>query len=950
MKQAGFVGVWFTLLLTFALINPRLPEDFQVFPDLKFLLPASLRDLVNITLNRSEPTESSSEKNPSESSKSDSSIIAREKALKHFIQSLKQLQSGNRDTVRILHYGDSLLWGDTISHSARYLFQNEYGDGGIGLVNGIDVPSSKLKGHNNKTRAGFIYKQIPFEVFHLPDLPDLGFRGASIKPRSVESKLIHSIPADSPHKNEWKQVRLITWKPDTELQTNATASLNDYRFSSEYSENSSVESIDGCNHYQYDLKTGLKDLEIQVASDFAKQSYIDAIVLETSAGITYSPIIRMGIHQAWFLGINKNRFACNLKAYQPDLIIWQFGVNESASLSSNYKGFTIEKYREQIDKIYKRIDETKAQSSVLIVGPFERLQNSRNGLVEHSAQANVIKIQKEFAEKYGFAYFDTYEYLGGPGQMKRMVEYGLAMNDYTHVTVQGGAKIAEGLFSEIQRIAGNPSVINQKPITEETNEDTADNFSIGKDNLMQFNSTAYIYFLLVMVILAASFARWPNIRLVLFITASVVFYGSWKLWPVSLLLFSTVLDFFCGKGIQESKLQGKKGNFFLILSLLGNLGMLFAFKYLDFVISLIAKIPGIPDEMAMAEPVGLLLPAGISFYTFQTLSYTIDIYRGKLQPEQNFLKFALFVSFFPQLVAGPIVRAKDFIGNLKEKTLQHFQVNNKLFQSGVFLIGCGMLKKVSADWLAFYSVDPVYENPSMYTSFEILVSWYAYTLQIYFDFSGYTDIAIGSARLLGYELTLNFDRPYQSASIGEFWRRWHISLGSWLRDYLYIGLGGSRANVYRNLLITMAIAGIWHGAGIQFLIWGVYHGVLLVVERLLNWEERFEKLRPVKQFLNFHLVLLGWIVFRTQDMDTVESMFSVLIRFDFRLINVPWWVLIFMAGAYFWHFSPVQLREKIRAVYLHSPFVLQATAAFVLTVVIFQLNLQEVRPFIYFQF
>lgn len=947
MRQTGFVGAYLALLVSFAFLNPHLPGDFRIFPELKMLLPASVRPAFtewknSLTGDSAAEVPTEEKTGPEKDFESGrESYIERPQSLRHFLNSLSELKSGNRSHVRILHYGDSLLWGDTISHSARYLFQQEYGDGGIGLVNVIDVPSSKLKGHTNSTRRGFRYNQIPFEVFHMPALPELGFRGASAKPRSTAAEITHSIPGDSRHTSPWKTARIITYNRSAGFEPDK----NDYDLNHPVADTAVIKDLN-CSHYEYRFREPGKDVTIRINSQNAVSSYIDGLVLESETGLTYSPVIRMGIHQAWFSGIEEKRFACNLGAYGPDLIIWQFGVNESASLSSNYKGFTKEKYRKQLDDFYAMIDRTRAGASVLIFGPFERLQNSRNGLTEHKAQATVIQVQRELAEKYRFAYFDTYSYLGGPGQMKRMVESGLAMNDYTHVTVQGGEKLAEGLFSEVQKLAGNPDSVRAVP---EQDPESEQDFSLGEDNLMQFNSTAYIYFLLLVILIASAFSKYPNARLILFLAASVFFYGSWKLWPVLLLVFSTVLDYFCGHGIVKSQSKGGRGRRYLVMSLAGNLGMLFAFKYLDFVISLIVQIPGIPDNLASTEPVGLLLPAGISFYTFQTLSYTIDIYRGNLKPESSILRFALFVSFFPQLVAGPIVRAKEFLTNLTDK-IRHFHTDRKVFDSAVFLITCGMLKKVSADWLAFYSVDPVYDNPTMFTSVEIITAWYAYALQIYFDFSGYTDIAIGSANLLGFNLTLNFNRPYQSSSIGEFWRRWHISLGSWLRDYLYISLGGNRGHVYRNLLLTMAIAGVWHGAGIQFVVWGIYHGILLAAERLTGWEERFENLRPLKQFLNFHLVLAGWVVFRTQDLQTVEQMFQVVSRFDLRLINTPWWVLLFMAAAFIWHFTPVSLREKLDAVYSKQKLLIQALGIFVATVIIYQLTIQEVRPFIYFQF
>jgi D-alanyl-lipoteichoic acid acyltransferase DltB (MBOAT superfamily) len=322
-------------------------------------------------------------------------------------------------------------------------------------------------------------------------------------------------------------------------------------------------------------------------------------------------------------------------------------------------------------------------------------------------------------------------------------------------------------------------------------------------------------------------------RLVVLFLVSCIFYHAWAAsmdgaykYLLALLLGTIVLDYYLALWIADAKRAGTK-RLLLIASLVANLGILFVFKYADFFRLDVAN----PLFGTSFEPLALILPAGISFHTFQSLSYTLDVYRGELVPTRSVLQFATFVLFFPQLVAGPIVRAKELLPQLG--ALPPFDRDRAA--DGLFRIMVGLFKKIAiADFLAVALVDRVFENPGHFSSVEVLVGVYAYALQIYLDFSAYSDIAIGSAQLLGFELPENFRTPYRSANLQEFWRRWHISLSSWLRDYLYIALGGSRGSsvaTYRNLIATMLLGGLWHGASWTFIVWGALHGLGLAATR-----------------------------------------------------------------------------------------------------------------------
>lgn len=364
-------------------------------------------------------------------------------------------------------------------------------------------------------------------------------------------------------------------------------------------------------------------------------------------------------------------------------------------------------------------------------------------------------------------------------------------------------------------------------------------------------------------------------RWALLLVASYYFYMSWKPEYAILIMASTVIDYFTGLGIGTSK--SKKTKLALLLvSLSTNLGLLFTFKYFNFFIDSLNALSALMPQGPTFSNVDLILPVGISFYTFQTLSYTIDIYKGGQDPERNFGKFALFVSFFPQLVAGPIERSINLLPQFDRKV----SFNYEQVVSGLQLMLWGLFKKmVLADRLALI-VNEVYGNHENYAGFQLILGTVFFAFQIYCDFSGYSDIAIGTARALGFDLMINFRIPYFSKNIREFWGRWHISLSTWFRDYVYIPLGGNRASEPRwffNLFITFLISGLWHGANWTFVIWGALHGFYLVAaivrDKLLarfnlswlkfNSDNVFGRMANVG--FTFALVCLGWVFFRAEN-------------------------------------------------------------------------------------
>lgn len=439
----------------------------------------------------------------------------------------------------------------------------------------------------------------------------------------------------------------------------------------------------------------------------------------------------------------------------------------------------------------------------------------------------------------------------------------------------------------------------------------------------------------------------------LYVTAfSLFFYYKSSGLYFLLLVFSTIVEYNFARWIADSPSPARR-KLLLTLSLVVNLGMLFYFKYTNFFLSGFQALTGQPVPV-----LHVLLPVGISFYTFQTLSYTLDVYRNQIKPLRNIWDFAFFVSFFPQLVAGPIVRASDFIPQIPKKPF----ISRADMGRAVLLIAAGLFKKaVISDYISLNYVERIFDMPTRYSGIENLLGVYGYALQIYCDFSGYSDIAIGIALLLGYKLPPNFLSPYQSTSITEFWRRWHISLSSWLRDYLYIPLGGNRKGVFRqylNLFLTMLLGGLWHGASLTFVLWGALHGAALAVDKL--FKQLFKPgdgwlIKLLGWVITFHFVCFCWIFFRAGTFE-VASQVIHQITHNLRPDLLPQVLASFrpvftlVALGYLLHALPDGFTFRLEGFMGRRSVVTQAALITVIIWLVIQVKSAEIQPFIYFQF
>jgi D-alanyl-lipoteichoic acid acyltransferase DltB (MBOAT superfamily) len=491
---------------------------------------------------------------------------------------------------------------------------------------------------------------------------------------------------------------------------------------------------------------------------------------------------------------------------------------------------------------------------------------------------------------------------------------------------------------------------------------------------MLFASPLYGVFLLVTFVTFWALRKRPFARPLFLMLASYFFYSvgtydaareqdvplgplGWTALCVAIIFLGSTLDFWVGKrlGRTENPTARKA---LLLASILYYLGVLSIFKYFNFAVGSFVTVASWIGVKLSPVHLQLVLPFGISFFTFETMSYTIDVYRREIPPADRYLDYLLFVCFFPHLVAGPIVRPKSMLPQLAAEPF----ASEETKAEGLFLIATGLMKKIIiGDTLGLNLVSRVFDNPERYTSLEVLFGVYAYAIKIYADFSGYSDVAIGSAKLFGYELPKNFDAPYTSADLQEFWRRWHISLSTWLRDYLYITLGGNRGSTwktYRNLLLTMVLGGLWHGASWNFVIWGALHGGALAVNRA--WQRRsgapktagpaFGPRHALAVFATFHFVCFAWVFFRAPTFAHATLLLSRFGRLSASAPNLTPRILGVLALGFVTHFIPDRLYARLRDGFVRSPALVQGVALAGCAYALHFAAAAKVEPFIYGQF
>lgn len=895
-----------------------------------------------------------------------------------------------RGQLRIIYYGDSQLEGDRITDELRSQLRTIRGGTGPGLLS----PTMLVQ----YTRTAFVrsssnWKRYTYLSYRSGEIarPELGPMMSISRFTSPDDslegekrawiKIAPSIYSDS-LAAIYDRVRLFYGSMNDSLFVKVSAAR------AILSEDT-LFPVEGIAEYSVPISS-----RGEITIDLAGRSGPDifGFSIESDSGIIVDNIPGRGSAGLEFSLIEPRSLMQLYNMLDPDLLILHYGLNVVLNQSSSYQYYENALFR-QLVQLQKMLPGT----ALLVVGVTD-MAKEENGEIHSFENLPLIRdAQRNAALRAGALFWDSRQAMGGEDAIVEWKENDppLASDDYTHLSYEGGGKLARELVKGIVavRTAVEPlpadtiamTAVADTILTDLVTEDIISETNLNRggeiwrmasryDSSQPYIFTSMRFWLFLMVLLVGYsllFSK-PVLRnSYLFLFSLFFYFKSGGLFFV-LLVVSTLTDYFAGLLIFAVRGKGWK-RLFLLFSLLVNLGMLGYFKYAGFITGVIndlfnTSIP-VNDWLALFsnrqfgssfDISTIILPVGISFFTFQTISYTMDVYRGRVEPVRNILDFGFYVSFFPQLVAGPIVRASEFIPQLSAK----FSLTSREWSHALFLIISGLVKKVViSDYISVNLIDRVFANPEMFSGFENLVSVYGYGLQIYCDFSGYTDIAIGVALMLGYRLPVNFNSPYKADSITDFWRRWHISLSRWLKDYLYISLGGNRKGRFRtniNLMVTMLLGGLWHGAAWRFVIWGGLHGFGLVIHKgwstlLRGRGERSRLWKIVAVFITFNFVSFCWIFFRAGDMQVVKSLLHQVIWSFFpgtwtAVMKAYSQVLIILVTGYILHFLPAGIKESYRGLFIRLPLIVKMVVVYILAIAIFNVQSADLQPFIYFRF
>ena len=813
--------------------------------------------------------------------------------------------------VRIIFYGDSQLEGDRITSRLRKLMRVNGGGSGPGMISPV-MPvlytrSFVVKPSSNWTRYTLLdYKKgiLPHNSLG-PMLSVSRFTKVGDSPVSVSkaSVRISAVPGADDAVSRYDRLRILYGNSSDTTHVSIYAGNEPVAFTV-------FEKGTGPFEYSTPLSS-ISDLTVEFSGKVSPDIY--ALSLESDTGIVIDNIPVRGSAGLEFVMTDGKAFSETLRKLDPDLIVMQYGLNVVKNVRSEYNY-----YEEGLVRQIEYLRKTSGGVPVVLMSLTDMAQKKGDTLTTYRNIPAIRDAQRRAAERTGTVFWDAWETMGGEGSIVKWHDHvpALASKDYTHLSNAGADTIASRIYSALF-IPKTALPADEATTTAEAADTEAEDRDItssaatvpvadvkkteqsGILSRLKYNPQQsfifttpvfWIFFLVVMAGFVLLRKRRQMCHTWLLLVSVYFYYKAGGLFFVLLLTTSTVTYF---TAIFTGRAAGKgMKRFWLTSNIVVLLGLLSYFKYAGFFTESINSILGTSFRTydifsAMSNSLfgtafdvsQIVLPVGISFFTFQALSYSIDVYRGRIAPVNSFIDFSFYLTFFPQLVAGPIVRASEFIPQMKGD----YTVTKNEFGHGVFLILQGLIKKmVISDFISAGFVDRVFDMPAMYSGFENLMAVYGYGLQIYCDFSGYTDIAIGAALLLGFKLPLNFNSPYKASNISDFWKRWHISLSRWLKDYLYIPLGGSRKGRIRtgiNLMITMVLGGLWHGAALRFVLWGGLHGGALIINKI--WQRIFSgakrqtlAARLAGIFVTFNFVTFAWILFRAESMDNATLMLS----------------------------------------------------------------------------
>ena len=906
--------------------------------------------------------------------------------LQGFLDSLRF----SKRQVRIIYYGDSQIEGDRITSYLRQTLRKGHGGTGPGLflplMPVMYTKSVWIRSSSNWERYNYIsYKSG--EISHRnfgPFMTICRYLPEGKKASAPQKAFVRIRPSNVADSASSVYDILRVFYSNTEDVVNVVVKAGDNVVFED-----TLKRGNGFNEITCPLNRA-KDILIGFEGKVSPDIY--GISIESKTGLIIDNIPQRGSAGLEFTMVNEGNLAEAYKKLAPDLFILQYGLNIVKNVRDNYSY-----YQKGLGKQVSLIKKISPSTPILIVGLTDMAVNDGDSIKSYRNIPAIIDAQKQAAERAGVAFWDSYRAMGGESSIIKWAgkKPPLSQKDYVHFTYPGADTLSkmldDALFSSRTVDTNRLKYVSSKPATITTAQtlSVTKPMTVSKENSLVrsvistlfkydpgrpliFSTPAFwLFFLVVLAGYSLIYRKLFLRNAYLFLVSLFFYYKSGGLF-LFLLIFITLVDFTCGFLIYRSRTKLLR-RLFLLLSISSNMGILAYFKYTDFFVSTINDLFGtnyqVCDFLAAFSNSHLgtsfnisniILPIGISFFTFQSLSYTFDVYKRKMEPVKNIIDFGFYISFFPHLVAGPIVRASVFIPQLYQK----FRLSRHEFSHALFMISKGLIKKiVISNFIALNLVDRVFDAPSIYSGFENLLAVYGYGLQIYCDFSGYTDIAIGVALILGFRLPVNFNSPYKAKNITDFWKRWHISLSQWLRDYLYISLGGNRKGkirTYVNLMITMLLGGLWHGASLKYIIWGGLHGIGLVINKLWNliFKSHFRVKwsgRAFSGFLTFHFVSFCWIFFRASDIDSVKLMLKQI--FDnfspgSYLTVLPAYssALLLVAAGYIIHFLPEKTKESYRGLFIKIPLLAQLAVIMLVAILLFQMRTTEVMPFIYFRF
>jgi alginate O-acetyltransferase complex protein AlgI len=945
------------------------------------------------------------------------------------LQGLLDSLDYSKGQVRIMYYGDSQIEGDRFTSYLRHALQKRFTGSGPGLflplMPVMYTKSVVIKASSNWRKYNYLsyknkeisHKELgPFMAIcrYLPEgevLSEPVNAFVNIKPSSF---------ADS-SSSEYDILRLFYCSREGFVKFSVKADRK-YIFTDTLKKTGTV-SETSCLLY------GAKEIVLEFSGNVSPDIY--GISIESERGAIIDNIPQRGSAGLEFTMVDSGNLAESYRRLAPDLFVLQYGLNIVKNVRNEYRY-----YQRGLERQLTLLKEIAPSVPVLVVSVTDMASNETGGIKSYHNIPAIVDAQKNATAGTGAVFWDSYNAMGGDSSIIRWsaMKPALAQKDYVHFTYIGADTLSriltDDIFPEIgrdERVLKNDlnpstpqgglnkslsfnksplgvpitigvgmesgkktfetsssilitdtiqSAINSKPGRQDginiAEQAISDIFRYDANKPMIFSTPVFWFFLLLVLAGYSLLYKRLFLRNFYLLIISLFFYYKSGGLFLFLLLFVTLIDYTCGLLIHNSRTSFTR-RFYILLSIISNIGILAYFKYTGFFVEVANSILGtdiqVHDYLASLSNSllgttfnisNIVLPVGVSFFTFQSLSYTFDVYRRRMEPVRNIFDFGFYVSFFPQLVAGPIVRASEFIPQLYSE----FHLSKREFSHALFLISKGLIKKIIiSDFIAVNFVDRIFDAPALYSGFENLMAVYGYGLQIYCDFSGYTDIAIGLGLIFGFRFPVNFNSPYKASGVSDFWKRWHISLSRWLKDYLYIPLGGNRKGRIRthiNLMLTMLIGGLWHGAALRFIIWGGLHGTGLVINRIWDsvtggriFNGRFGRFIAV--FITFNFVSFCWIFFRAPDMASVGILINQ-IAYSFSpgsyMTVLPAYssVFLLMAVGYLIHFLPEKVKESYRGLFIKVPLLLQLATVMLVAILLYQMRSTEVMPFIYFRF